>query len=137
MAVYLFRLDLVDAELLSTEERRVEDRRSDLVAKVTPVRGESFYPASGNPERQRRSDGSADAPLLAERPVGASRLPGSSMLGLHRRRALTMASGLDGPQLRYQYEMVDMRDIDYRTLCDSQQSRRAGVVGDPRRFWRR
>lgn len=42
MAVYLFKLELVDAELLSTEEQRIEDRRSDLVARVTPVQGEPF-----------------------------------------------------------------------------------------------
>ncbi|TAL46993.1 MAG: hypothetical protein EPN89_09530 [Methylovulum sp.] len=30
IAVYLFKLDLVDAELLSTEEQRIEDRRSDM-----------------------------------------------------------------------------------------------------------
>ena len=39
MATYLLRLDLVDAELLSTEEQRIEDRRADLVAKVTPAQG--------------------------------------------------------------------------------------------------
>ena len=39
MAIYLLRLDLVDAELLSTEEQRFEDRRADLVAKVTPAQG--------------------------------------------------------------------------------------------------
>ena len=32
MATYLLRLDLVDAELLSTEAQRIEDRRADLVA---------------------------------------------------------------------------------------------------------
>ena len=42
MATYLLRLDLIDAELLSTEEQRIEDRRADLVAKVTPARGDPF-----------------------------------------------------------------------------------------------
>jgi hypothetical protein len=42
MAIYLFQLDLVDAELLSTEEQRIEDRRADLVAKVTTAQGEPF-----------------------------------------------------------------------------------------------
>lgn len=34
---------------------------------------------------------------------------------------LTMASGLDSPQLRYHYDVVDMRTIDYRTLYASDQ----------------
>ena len=42
MARYLLRLDLIDAELLSTEEQRIEDRRADLVAKVKPAQGDRF-----------------------------------------------------------------------------------------------
>ena len=42
MAVYLFKLELVDAELLSTETQRIEDRRADLVARVTPIQGDPF-----------------------------------------------------------------------------------------------
>ncbi|MGH8560284.1 MAG: hypothetical protein ACRESZ_23095, partial [Methylococcales bacterium] len=39
---YLCGLNLVEAELMATEEQRIEDRRSDLVARVKPERGESF-----------------------------------------------------------------------------------------------
>lgn len=39
MAVYLFRLDLIDAELLSTEQQRIEDRRADLVPHPTSIDG--------------------------------------------------------------------------------------------------
>ena len=42
MAVYLFKLELVDAERLFTETQRIEDRRADLVARVTPIQGEPF-----------------------------------------------------------------------------------------------
>lgn len=35
MAVYLFQLDLVDAELLATETARIEERRADLVLHPT------------------------------------------------------------------------------------------------------
>lgn len=34
---------------------------------------------------------------------------------------LTMASGLESPQLCYRYAVVDMRNIDYRTLYNSDQ----------------
>ncbi len=120
MAVYLFRLDLVDAELLSTEEQRVEDRRSDLVAKVTPVRGDSFIL---HLEIQNANDDQMPARML--RYLSDIRLgyPGYRVhqclvyIGAER---LTMASGLESPQLQYRYETVDMRDIDYRTLYDSQ-----------------
>ena len=120
MAVYLFRLDLVDAELLSTEEQRIEDRRSDLVAKATPARGEPFIL---HLEIQNANDSQMAARML--RYLADIRLahPGYRVhqclvyIGAER---MSMASGLDSPQLQYRYETVDMRDIDYRTLYDSQ-----------------
>lgn len=120
MAVYLFRLELVDAELLATEEQRIEDRRADLVAKVRPIQGESFIL---HLEIQNAND--VQMPVRMLRYLADIRLAYPSYrvhqclvyIGAER---LTMAAGLDSLQLRYRYEMVDMRDINYRTLYDTQ-----------------
>ena len=41
-ATYLFRLSVTDVEMLDTEQHRIEDRRADLVARVTAADGEVF-----------------------------------------------------------------------------------------------
>lgn len=120
MAVYLFRLELVDAELLATEEQRIEDRRSDLVAKVIPAQGEPFIL---HLEIQNAND--LQMPVRMLRYLTDIQLahPNDRIhqclvyIGAER---LTIPCGLDSPQLQYRYEMIDMRDIDYRTLYDSQ-----------------
>ena len=118
MAVYLFKLELVDAELLSTEEQRIEDRRSDLVARVTPVQGEPFIL---HLEIQNTNDDQMPARMLRYLADIQLAYPGKRVhqclvyIGAGR---LAMAAGLESPQLHYRYEMLDMRDIDYRTLYD-------------------
>lgn len=121
MAVYLFRLDLIDAELLATEEQRIEERRADLVAKVTPAQGEPFIL---HLEIQNANDGQMGVRMLRYLTDIHLAYRGYRVhqclvyIGAER---LTMASGLDSPQLRYRYDMVDMRTIDYRTLYASDQ----------------
>jgi predicted transposase YdaD len=121
MAVYLFRLDLIDAELLATEAQRIEDRRADLVAKVTPARGDPFIL---HLEIQNANDGQMAVRMLRYLTDIHLAYPGHRLhqclvyIGAER---LSMASGLDSPQLRYHYDVVDMRTIDYRTLYASDQ----------------
>ena len=64
MATYLLRLDLIDAELLSTEQQRFEDRRADLVAKVIPAQGNPFVL---HLEIQNANDGQMAARMLRYR----------------------------------------------------------------------
>lgn len=121
MATYLLRLDLIDAELLATEEQRIEDRRADLVAKVTPARGAPFIL---HLEIQNANDGQMPVRMLRYLTDIHLAYPGNRIhqclvyIGPER---LTMVSGLDSPQLRYRYDVVDMRTIDYRTLYASNQ----------------
>jgi predicted transposase YdaD len=41
-ATYLFHLPVTEVELLDTEQHRIEDRRADLVARVTGLDGQVF-----------------------------------------------------------------------------------------------
>ena len=38
----LFKLDIIEAELLSSEQPRVEGKRADLVARVKNTQGQSY-----------------------------------------------------------------------------------------------
>jgi len=121
MAVYLFQLNLIDAELLSTQEQRIEDRRSDLVAKVTPAQGESFIL---HLEIQNAHDGQMVVRMLrylTDIHLAHPGYPVQQCLVYIGAERLTMASELNSPQLRYRYDVVDMRTIDYRTLYASDQ----------------
>ena len=132
LAVYLLRLDLIDAELLSTGEQRIEDRRADLVAKVTPTTGDPFIL---HLEIQNANDGQMAARMLRYRTDLYLAYPGQRAhqclidIGAER---LTMAAGLDDPQLRYHYEVVDMRTIDYRALYarDQPEALVLAILGD-------
>ena len=141
MAVYLFNLELVDAELLSTEEQRIEDRRSDLVAKVTTVHGDPFIL---HLEIQNANDDQMPARMLrylANIQLAHACRVHQCLVYIGAGR-LTMAAGLESPQLQYRYEMLDMRDIDYRTLYDSQSPdalvlAEGGQLEDPASFVKR
>ena len=93
MARYLLRLDLIDAELLSTEEQRIEDRRADLVAKVKPAQGDRFIL---HLEIQNANDGQMPVRML--RYLTAAVRPGRRCRpGLHRRRAVDHEEGAGQP----------------------------------------
>lgn len=121
MAVYLFQLDLVDAELLATETPRIEERRADLVAKVTPARGRPFLL---HLEIQSVNDRRMAGRMLRYLSDVHLAYPGYRVhqclvyIGARRWR---MAAGLDSPQLHYRYAVVDMRTVDYRGLYASDQ----------------
>ena len=54
----LFELDIVDAEMLSNEQPRVEGKRADLVARVKNAQGESYIL-----HVEIQNDNKADVPL--------------------------------------------------------------------------
>ena len=132
MATYLLRLDLVDAELLSTEAQRIEDRRADLVAKVKPTQGAPFIL---HLEIQNANDGQMPVRMLryltdihlAQR--GQQVHQCLIYIGAER---LTMKAELDSPQLHYRYDLVDMRKVDYRTLYvrDQPEALVLAILGD-------
>jgi len=118
MANRLCGLDIVEAELLGTEEQRIEDRRADLVAKVRPRRGGPFIL---HIEVQNDNDPNMVSRMLrylSDIQLAHPGLPVHQCLIYIGRERLTMAAGQSGPQLVYRYQLIDMRSVGYRTLFD-------------------
>ncbi len=118
LATILLKLDIdpESLELLETEKQRIEDRRADLVARVQDTK-------TGNPyllhiEFQNSND--TQMPLRMMRYYTDIRLSGFGE-PLHQyliyigKDRLTMPDGIDEPGFRYQYRILDMRQIN----CDA------------------
>jgi hypothetical protein len=111
-ATYLFGLAVAHLELLETQGQRVEERRSDLVARVRLESGETFILhieiQNGNdplmPYRMMRylSD------ILLENPGQ----PVRQYLVYIGRDRLTMPDGFEAPDFGYRYRVIDLRDLD-------------------------
>lgn len=111
-AVHLFGLPVTEVELLETQTQRVEERRSDLVAKARLPDGETFIlhceSQTGNetamPYRMLRylSD------ILLEYPG----LPVRQYLVYIGAKPLTMADGFDMPRFSYRYDIIDLHTVD-------------------------
>lgn len=111
-ARYLFGLPVVKVALLETQTQRVEERRSDLLAKVKLADGESFLLhieiQNGNdthmPGRMMRylSDIILDHPghIVRQYLVYIGKDP------------MTLRNGVDMPDVRYRYRLIDMHTID-------------------------
>lgn len=123
-ATYLFGLpvsevellDEAEVELLDTSQQRVEERRSDLIAKVTLVGGESFIL-----HIEIQNDNQANMPVrmlryLTDIMLDHPKIPVRQYLVYIGKRPLTMPDGLDLPRLSYRYELLDMRQVDSEVL---------------------
>jgi predicted transposase YdaD len=114
MAIYLFGLDIREAELLETEFQRVEDRRADLLLQVKAPEQYLLH-------IEVQNDNAADMPLRMLRYFAdiALAYPGQRIrqyLIYIGRPALRMADFLDMPEWRYQYRLVDMHRVDCKTF---------------------
>jgi predicted transposase YdaD len=115
-ATYLFHLPVTEVELLDTEQHRIEDRRADLVARVTGLDGQVFLL---HIEIQNDNDPSMPkrmlrylADVLLAHPI----LPVKQYLVYIGKEPLRMADGLDLEQLHYRYPVIDMHQVDCRDL---------------------
>jgi len=117
LAVYLLKLDIEfdELELLSSENMRVEERRADLVAKVTQ-KNEIFIL---HIEIQNNNDSEMALRMLRYYTDIAFNYPnisirqyviyiGKAKLAMHPER--------QDRGLKYQYNMIDMHNIDYKKL---------------------
>ena len=118
LATILLELDIdpESLELLETEKQRIEDRRADLVARVQDTK-------TGNPyllHIEIQNSNINQMPLRMMRYYTDIRLSGFEE-PLHQyliyigKDRLTMPDGIDEPEFRYQYRILDMRQID----CDA------------------
>ena len=105
----LFGLDIVEAELLSGEQQRIEAKRADLVARVKHSDGESYIL-----HVEIQNDNRWDVPLrmlryytdIALEHRGEKVVQYLLYIG---KAALTMADHVRGNNWHYSYEVLDMR----------------------------
>ena len=108
----LFGLDIIEAELLSSEQPRVEGKRADLVARVREAQGASYIL-----HVEVQNDNQADMPIrmmryytdLALEHAGEAIKQYLLYIG---KAPLTMPNHLETPDWRYCYEVLDMRSKD-------------------------
>ena len=108
----LFGLDIIEAELLSSEQPRVEGKRADLVAQVKEAQGASYIL-----HVEVQNDNHADMPIrmmryytdLALEHTGEAIKQYLLYIG---KAPLTMPNHLETPDWRYCYEVLDMRSKD-------------------------
>ena len=110
--VQLFKLDIVDADLLSNEQPRVEGKRADLVARVRNTQGASYIL-----HVEVQNDNRTDVPLrmlryysdLALEHAGEEIKQYLLYIG---KAALTMPDHVQTSEWRYCYKILDMRSQD-------------------------
>jgi predicted transposase YdaD len=113
-ATYLFRLPVVEVNLLDTQIQRIEERRTDLLAQVQLPGGESFLL-----HIEIQNNNQAHMPgrmlrYLSDIVLEYPNQPVRQYLLYIGKEKLTMADGLDMPDFCYRYRVVDMHQID----CD-------------------
>ena len=108
----LFKLDIVEAELLSSEQPRIEGKRADLVARVKNGQGESYIL-----HVEIQNDNRSDVPLrmmryytdLALEHIGEKVMQHLLYIG---KASLTMSDHVRGHDWLYRYNVLDMRSQD-------------------------
>lgn len=133
LAVYLLKLDIQfdDLELLPTEQQRVEDRRADVVARVTQP-GETFIL---HIEIQNNNDANMPLRMLRYYTDIAFAYPD---LAIHQYLIYIGSDKLIMPTqkmdfgLEYRYSIIDMHTIDYQDLLkqDSPDAIVLAILGD-------
>ena len=130
----LFGLDIVEAELLSSEQPRVEGKRADLVARVKEVQGTSYIL-----HVEVQNDNQADMPIrmmryytdLALEHTGEAIKQYLLYIG---KATLSMSDHLETSAWRYCYEVLDMRskDSDYFLSSDNPDALVLAILCDPK-----
>ena len=115
----LFSLNIIEAELLSNEQARVEERRADLVARVKNTQGESYIL-----HVELQNDNHKNMPLrmlryytdLALEHEGEEIEQHLLYIG---KAPLSMPDHLEARGWRYCYKVLDMRQLDSEAFLRS------------------
>ena len=115
----LFKLDIVEAELLNNEQPRIEGKRADLVARVKDADGESYIL-----HVEIQNDNRADVPLrmlryysdIALEHIGEKVMQHLLYIG---KAPLTIPDHVRGHNWLYRYEVLDMRSQDSEHFLNS------------------
>jgi len=120
VATYLFELEIQNAELLETEQQRIEDRRADLCARVVDKQQRTFIL---HLEIQNQNQRIMPERMLRYFTDLRLQYPGETIvqyLLYIGRESLKMADGIVTKQLQYQYTVIDMHRQNYRKFLDTQ-----------------
>ena len=129
----LFKLDIAEAELLSSEQPRIEGKRADLVARVKSADGERYIL-----HVEIQNDNSSDLPLrmlryytdIALEHKGEEIVQYLLYIG---KSPLTMPDHVRGRNWTYRYHVLDMRsqDSDYFLRSDNPDALVLAILCDP------
>ncbi|WP_198245543.1 hypothetical protein [methane-oxidizing endosymbiont of Gigantopelta aegis] len=114
VATYLFELELDSAELLETEQQRIEDRRADLCARVVDKHQNVFIL---HLEIQNQNHATMPERMLRYLTDLRLQYPGEEIvqyLLYIGRGPLKMLNGIVTAQLSYRYRVIDMHQKNYR-----------------------
>ena len=130
----LFDLNIVEAELLSNEQPRIEGRRADLVARVKEEDGESYIL-----HVEIQNDNQRDMPLrmlryysdIALAHTGEKIVQYLLYIG---KAPLAMSDRVRGHNWRYRYKILDMRyqDSEYFLNSDNPDALVFAILCDPK-----
>ena len=130
----LFYLDIAEAELLSSEQPRVEGKRADLVARVKNRQGESYIL-----HVEIQNDNQANMPIrmmryytdLALEHAGEKIVQHLLYIG---KASLTMPDHVRGQDWLYRYKVSDMRsqDSEYFLGSDNPDALVLAILCDPK-----
>nr|VFJ94071.1 MAG: protein of unknown function (DUF4351) [Candidatus Kentron sp. LFY] len=120
LATHLLELpiDPDSLEVLATEQRRIEDRRADLVARLRDRDGEPFLL---HVEIQNNNDATMPVRMMrymTDILLAWPGLPLRQYLIYIGAESMTMPDGVELPGVRYRYGILDMRDLDCRRLLE-------------------
>lgn len=116
IAQYLLDIPLREAELMETEQQRIEDRRSDLTARVVDASGERYILHLEIQDANRKPMPDRMLRYLTDiRLAHPGEMVHQYLLYIGR-EPLNMANGIDTHQLHYRYPIIDMHRVDYAQL---------------------
>ena len=115
----LFDLNIVEAELLSNEQARIESRRADLVARVKEADGKSYIL-----HVEIQNDNQRDMPLRMMRyysdiAIAHAGEKIAQYLLYIGKAPMTMADHVSDDGWQYRYRVLDMRDQDSEHFLNS------------------
>ena len=132
----LFDLNIVEAELLSNEQARIEARRADLVARVKEADGKSYIL-----HVEIQNDNQRDMPLRMMRYYSDIALAHAGekivqYLLYIGKAPMTMADHVSDDGWRYHYRVLDMRDQDSEHFLnsDNPDALVLAILCDPKRL---
>lgn len=114
VATYIFKLQLDTVELLETEQQRIEDRRADLLARVSDSDGKAFILHIEIQNQNQKDMPDRMLRYLTDIRLGYPDEAVFQYLLYIGKRALSMPGQIQTLQLQYRYTVIDMHDMDYQ-----------------------